>query len=368
MKNFQSLNRDVLFGNAGGKTIFQPRIDCWYDDRAYRGEPLPAGYEGMSRKELYESLQVSARLYEFGACLERHFPSEVKEYARVLNDMQTEFIIETPLGTVNTIYNKNTSNAGQMPAKWWIEDEKDLEIWSYLEEAAEYSFNMDTYNRLLQEMGHLGIPTMFLPRPNLQHMFIEACGVENTYYLQADSPDELDAYFEARSKGHEKMIKAVAESPLECINYGDNLHCKILPPYLFEKYIIPEYQKRGEVLHKAGKFIHSHWDGDVEGFLPFAKTCYLDGIEAITPKPQGDVTVEQIKEALGDEIYLIDGLAAVLFSDLYPIEQLKEQTNQLLNLFEGQLVLGISDEFPSDGNLERIKVVRDMVEEWNAKH
>ena len=123
MKNFQSLNRDVLFGNAGGKTIFQPRIDCWYDDRAYRGEPLPAGYEGMTRKQLYEALQVSARLYEFGACLERHFPSEVKEYARVLNDMQTEFIIETPLGTVNTIYNKNTSNAGQIPAKWWIEDE-----------------------------------------------------------------------------------------------------------------------------------------------------------------------------------------------------------------------------------------------------
>ncbi len=368
MKNFQPLNRDVLFGKAGGKTIFQPRIDCWYDDRAYRNEPLPAGYEGMSRKELYEALQVSARLYEFNACLERRFPDDVKQYSRALNERQTEFIIETPLGTVNTIYSRNTSNAGQMPTKWWIEDEKDLAIWGYLEENSEYSFNMDTYNRLQQEIGHLGIPTMFLPRPNFQHMFIEACGVENTYYLQADSPDELEAYFAAHSRGHDKMLKVVADCPIECINYGDNLHCGILPPYLFEKYIIPEYQKRGEVLHKAGKFIHSHWDGDVAGFLPYAKTCHLDGIEAITPKPQGDVTVEQMKEALGDEIYLIDGLAAVLFSDIYPIEMLKEQTTQLLNLFEGQLVLGISDEFPSDGNLERIKIVRDMVEDWNAKH
>ncbi|MBR6548041.1 MAG: hypothetical protein IKT68_00715 [Clostridia bacterium] len=367
MTDLQNLNRSILFKQAGGKTIFQPRIDCWYDDRAYRGEALPAGYEGMSRKQLYEALGVSARLYEFNACLERYFPEEVKQHSRRLDDRHVEYIIETPLGTVNTIYASNTSNAGQMPAKWWIEDEKDLAIWSYLDEVAEYRFNMDTYHRLQKELGHLGIPTMFLPRPNLQHMFIEACGVENTYYLQADSPDELDAYFAARSRGHDKMLKVVAECPIECINYGDNLHCKILPPYLFEKYILPEYQKRGEVLHKAGKFLHSHWDGDVAGFLPYAKTCFLDGIEAITPTPQGDVTVEQVKEALGDGVFLIDGLAAVLFSDVYPLDQLKHQVEQLLHLFEGQLVLGISDEFPSDGNLDRILVVRDMVEEFNAK-
>ncbi len=368
LKDFQQLNRDILFGNGGGKTIFQPRIDCWYDDRMFRKEPLPKGYEGMSRKQLYEALQVSARLYEFNACLERRFPKEVKEYSRVLDDVHTEFVIETPLGKVNTIYASNTSNSGVMPQKWWIETPKDLEIWSYLDECARYSFNRETYDRLQQEMGHLGIPTMFLPRPNMQHMFIEACGVENTYCLQADYPDELEAYFASRSKGHENMTQVVAQCPIECINYGDNLHYQILPPYLFEKYVLPEYQKRGEVLHNAGKFIHSHWDGAVEGFLPYAKACFLDGIEAITPKPQGDVTVEQIKKALGDDIFLIDGLAAVLFSDIYPIEQLKEQVNQLLTQFEGQLILGISDEFPSDGNLERILTVRDMVEEWNANH
>ena len=102
------------------------------------------------------------------------------------------------------------------------------------------------------------------------------------------------------------------------------------------------------------------------GFLPYARRCALDGIEAITPLPQGDVTVEQVKAALGDEVFLIDGLAALLFSDVYPLADLKAQTQQVLHLFEGQLVLGISDEFPSDGNLDRILTVRDMVEDFNA--
>ena len=37
----------------------------------------------------------------------------------------------------------------------------------------------------------------------------------------------------------------------------------------------------------------------------------MDGIEAITPVPQGDVTLEEIKEGLGDEMYLIDGIPAI---------------------------------------------------------
>ncbi len=367
MKDFQQLNRDVIFRKANGKTIFQPRIDCWYDDRIHCGAPLPEGYTGMSRQELYEALQVSARLYEFNACLETHYPKEVQFYSKKLSETQREFGYITPFGTTNAIYATNTSNAGQMPVKWWIEDAKDLEIWSYLEESAEYSFNMETYHNLLQKIGHLGIPTMFLPRPNMQYMTVHACGVENTHYMLADYPDEMEAFFDSLSQGQEKMIKTVANCPIECINYGDNLHCKILPPYLFEKYVLPEYLKRSDVLHKAGKFIHSHWDGDVADFLQYAKICGLDGIEAITPEPQGDVTVKQMKEALGDEVFLIDGLAAVLFSDVYPEEMLKKQTQEILDLFEGQLVLGISDEFPSDGNLDRILMVRDMVEEFNAK-
>ncbi len=368
MKDFQALNRAVLFRQAGGKTIFQPRIDCWYSDRAYRGEPLPEGYQGLTRQQLYEKLEVSARLYEFNTCLERRYPKDVEVTGRQLSDTQSEHIITTPYGSVNCISATNTSNPGQLPVKWWIENEKDLEVWSYLEEYSEYSFNYETYERLQKQMGHLGIPTMFLPRPNMQYMIVQACGVENTYYLMADYPDELEAFFGALSRGQEKMLKVVADCPIECINYGDNLHCNILPPSLFERYIIPEYEKRGEILHRAGKFVHSHWDGDVKGFLPYAKTCALDGIEAITPLPQGDVTVEEVKAALGDEIFLIDGLAALLFSDVYPLEMLQDQARQLLELFEGQLVLGISDEFPSDGNLDRILTVRDMVEDFNARH
>ena len=64
----------------------------------------------------------------------------------------------------------------------------------------------------------------------------------------------------------------------------------------------------------------------------------------------------------------MDGLCSIYFNDTYPVEKLKEQTRDILNLFEGQLVLGISDEFPSDGKLDRIQLVGEMVEEFNSRH
>lgn len=367
--DLQQLNRDVICRQAGGKTIWQPRIGCWYDDRVFRGEKFPGKYaDCTSLKQLYEKLGCSNRLYDFNSCIETHMDDSVKVESEHLGERKWKTTIRTPVGSVYTISKGNASNPGIMPEKWWIETEEDFKVYTYIEEATTYRFNMDTYQRLLGELGHLGLPTVFLSRVNMQRLFIDLCGVTETIYLLSDYPDAVEAYFRALSKSQESMLHAVADSPIEWVNYGDNLHCKILPPSLYKKYVLPEYQKRGDILHKAGKFTYSHWDGDVKELLPYAKDSALDGIEAITPLPQGDVTLEEVKAALGDEIFLIDGVCSILFNDTYPLAMLEEQTKKALELFEGQLVLGISDEFPSDGHLERIEFVRDIVEEFNSRH
>ena len=113
--------------------------------------------------------------------------------------------------------------------------------------------------------------------------------------------------------------------------------------------------------------MYSHWDGDCKPLLPYARETGLDGIEAITPWPQGDVTIEEIKAGLGDEMFLLDGIPAVYFDDTFPVETLEACTRQLIELFAPKLVLGISDEISSTGDIERVRVVGDIVEEYNAR-
>ena len=65
--------------------------------------------------------------------------------------------------------------------------------------------------------------------------------------------------------------------------YCFNVHAGTLSPELFEKYVLPEYKMRCERLHKAGKFISAHFDGDNASLMKYYQETGLDGIEAITP-------------------------------------------------------------------------------------
>jgi uroporphyrinogen-III decarboxylase len=150
------------------------------------------------------------------------------------------------------------------------------------------------------------------------------------------------------------------------VNFGDNVHAGVLSPRLFEKYTLPAYQRLGSRLRSAGKFTTAHWDGDVKPLLPFMRATGLSGIEAVTPRPQGDVDLPEVRKAMGEEMYLFDGIAALLFDPLYPLEDLLAQARQCIELFAPRLVLGISDELPSCGDIERIRAVGELVERYNS--
>ena len=214
--------------------------------------------------------------------------------------------------------------------------------------------------------GRLGAPTMYLPRVNVQDLYINTMGVEHAIYALYEWGGVVDDYFRALHENHLRLIDVINTSPIRIVNFGDNLHCETLSPRLFETYVLPAYLERTARLHKAGKFVHSHWDGKVKALLKYARICGLDGIEAITPLPQGDVTLEEVKEALGDDIYLLDGIPAIYFDTTFSEEVLAACTEQVIKLFAPKLILGISDEISSTGDIERVRLVGKIVDEYNG--
>ncbi|NLT35890.1 MAG: hypothetical protein GXX83_08330, partial [Gaiellales bacterium] len=69
----------------------------------------------------------------------------------------------------------------------------------------------------------------------------------------------------------------------------------------------------------------------------------------------------EIKGALGD-LVLLDGIPALYFLPSFPIEDLTTCVRRLVELFHPRLVLGISDEIPPDGDIERVRLVGEMVQ------
>ena len=106
--NFYDLHHQI--SKAQGKTIWQPRIICWYEDREYTNQPLPPGYTGLDRKGLYEKLGVSDRLYQFNACFKAAYDDSIHVTRKKIDDLTEETVITTPVGTVNQIVRGNLSN------------------------------------------------------------------------------------------------------------------------------------------------------------------------------------------------------------------------------------------------------------------
>ncbi|KXB01257.1 hypothetical protein AKJ41_02220 [candidate division MSBL1 archaeon SCGC-AAA259O05] len=100
-------------------------------------------------------------------------------------------------------------------------------------------------------------------------------------------------------------------------------------------------------------------DGRIEPLLPLLDDLPFDGIEAATPKPQGDVTVEELAEAMGDKV-LLDGVPGISFLPNRPMGELKGITEKILEEFSPRLILGISDEPPPNSDFGRFKKVAKM--------
>ncbi len=366
MRNWPQLNRQILFDPDNRQVLWQPRISCWFGDRQFAGQPYPEPFTGMTEPQVYRELGCSARLYHFNPSFEAVEHPSVRRVHRRLNETDIETVIETPVGSQVHVTRRSPNNPGTSHVKWEIADEAEMRVATWRAENLQWRWNQAAYDRAFAEFGDLGSPCVFIPRVNVQELFIVRMGVEDAIFALHDYPGTVEAFFDAHERSVGRLIDLINRSPIEIVNFGDNVHGGILSPSLFLKYVLPVYQARCEKLHAARKFVHAHWDGDTGPLLPYARQTGLDGIEAITPRPQGDVTLEQAKAGLGNEMFLLDGIPAVYFDDYYPLQTLLDCARRVIELFAPKLVLGISDEISSTGDLNRIRAVGEIVDEYNA--
>lgn len=340
--------------------LWQPRIEHWYETHKAQGT-LPERYRSMTLLDLFDDLGCSARAYWlFNPCF-RYEDSEQIRWEEHVDGHDVTLIQHTPVGDLVTV-NRRTDMAWHTQ-KYPVVTPDDMRVMEWVMAHRRVSFDHDAYAQACATVGERGAPCIFIPRINIMRIVIEFMGFENGLTALYQYPEEMDRLIDAINDTDNTMLEVVAQSPIEIVNFGDNLHQALCPPPIFERHVLPEFQRRNTILHKAGKKTYSHWDGDCHQLLPYARDCGFDGIEAITPVPQGDVTLEEMRDALGDLI-LLDGIPCTDFLPSEPIEGLIENTHKCIDYFGPNLVLGISDEISPVGDIERVRLVSEICAEY----
>ena len=359
------------------KVVFSPRIYFWYignklfqKRRSEKDFPLniPSQFVNKSQLEVYEYLGASPRyadetLYMF--LLETKFIQDSNINVKTERGSkidETITIFETPVGNLRQVSSIGAGLTGHI-TDYPIKTIEDLKIIKYILENTEINFSQKNYEKAEKLFGNMGVVSTYMPRSPYQKLITQFMGFTRTILFFKRYLSQMEDFLKYVEACENKLYDIIAKSPLKIVNFGENIDANLSSPPYFEKYLVPYYERKVKQIRRKDKYCHIHIDGSVKKLLPYLADLPFDGIEALTPEPQGDVTLEELQEAIGNKI-MLDGVPSILFLPEYSNDYVCEYAQKVLEMFAPNLILGVSDELSPNGDIRKVEMLARMVEKF----
>lgn len=368
---------NTFTGEKVDKTAFSPRIYYWYvvNKVFKRYNPkdkstIPKEYYRKSQLEIHEMLNTCPRYCEetiYLNLLQKEYDPDANIEIKLARGQKRDESIKkyvTPLGTLTEVSSIG-GGLGEHLTEYPIKTLDDIKIMKYIMENTITRFSRENLKKAEELFGNQGVVSTYIWRSPYQKLILDQMGFSRTILFLKRHYQETVNYMNFLESWDDKMYEFIADSSLKIINFGENIDSNLSSPPYFKKYLVPYYWKRVEQLQKAKKYCHIHIDGSFKTILPFLSELPFDGYEALTPEPQGDVKLEEIKKAIADKVYL-DGIPSILFLPQYSWDYVEKYTRKILDMFSPRLILGISDELPPNGEIKKVELISKLVE--NYKH
>ena len=159
--------------------------------------------------------------------------------------------------------NRSWQDVSPWLASRMIKGPDDYQVVKYIVEHTEYVADYFPIEQALDWLGDEGIVVAILPHSPMQTLMIDWIGSEEgrCFYHLADYPDLVDDLYQAVSRSRQPLYEIAAESPAPVTFWGDNVDGQLVTPSIFERYLMPEYEKQQAYLQPLGKLLAVHMDG-----------------------------------------------------------------------------------------------------------
>lgn len=354
----------------------QPEVVPWLGDLTYwagamgtQGK-LPDRYKGEGIVQLHKDLRCGIYVPYFPGSYAVLWRTEFYGYeveSRSEGGI-TRRTIKTPVGTLEEELRYCPESFSWGYTKRMVSTPQDLEVVQYIEQHKRVIPDPAGYERMDRLYGDQGVAIPCMPRTPYARLLVEYAGIVNTSYLIADAPEEFQRTLDILRETDDPYYEVAAKCPAKFIFIADNLSSEAVSPPLFRKYSLPYFQKRIRQLHDAGKWVLTHVDGTLRGFLPVLRETGIDCIESIVPAPVGDLPVEAIRREAGRDLILWGWIPGALFSPTFPEAQFREYVkNVILTLKPNpRFVLAVADQVPPDAVIERVPLVAEIADQYGA--
>jgi len=347
-------------------------LTYWYSAQIAKGT-LPEKYAGDGVVQLYRDLRVGAHEHVLNSPWETEYHEvEIKvEYEKDLSGKPVKERIEwkTPAGSLVQVKEYVSRAYTWGYREYPVKNARDLEVLRFIYEHQEIKPNYEVQKKQIELFGEWGVASSVPPRSPMAQLFVVWMGVMNTSFALADAPSEIEKTLEVLAKSDDPIYEVICSSPAPLVYFGENITGEVVSPGIFEKYYAPYYRRRSEQIHKAGKYIFLHIDGTMRAILPLVGKTGVDCAQSLTPAPVGDVEVEEMRRLAGPQLILWGGVPGAFFSPVYSEKELADIVLRCINFYknDSKFMLCVCDQVPPDGEIERVKMVSELVEKYGVR-
>ncbi len=361
----------AIRGEHPDRIPFIGRMDLWYYYNYNRGT-LPERFQGWSLWDIQRELGIG--IFGFGAWSTSFYKLEYEGLEVRKSSTPTEFTVEyvTPYGTLrsrNVLADEiKDADVTGAQVEHEFKDERDYDALQYLFEHTRVVENFDEYAKVVEAIGENGLALPYSGWLAMHQIMRQFMGYETFYYQIYDHPDKVEKLHEALLEQQRAIIKLGALCPAEVIEVGGNYDEGITPPPIFEKYFAPFYREAAGILHRGGKLMAAHCDGDMRKLLVQLLDCDLDVAEAITPAPMTSIDVGHTRELWGEKVTMWGGIPGIMLTSTFSDEEFERN---LLDLFRAvapghRFILGFGDNAPTDAIFHRIARTAELYHQYGS--
>lgn len=343
-------------------------LTYWYNASVRRGS-LPDRYLGDGVVDLYRDLGCGCHEHALANPWSTEY-EDVETTTRYESDAAGPSLEiaewKTPVGTLTQVKEYEPISFSWAYRKYAVERPEDLRTLRFIHEHRHVTADYALQERQVALWDGIGVPASVPPRSPMANLIVIWMGVMNVSYALADAPKEIERTLEVLGDSEDPIYGIIERSPAPLVYFGENITGDMVSPRLFNAYYAPYYRRRLPGLHRAGKPVFVHVDGTFRALLPHIARTGVDCAQSLVAAPVGDVEVAEMRELAGPDLILWSGVPGALFSPLYSDEMVRELVLDCIRHHKehGRFIMGVCDQVPPDGVIQRVKLVTDLVEEY----
>jgi hypothetical protein len=334
-------------------------LSYWYAAHG-GGKFIPGHTDGANSDKIPRLLKLhhetgAAIHLNLGSFYNEHYDDSVQVRSGVDGELYRHRF-ETPVGSVEEVRRWSETTYSWPIVHHMVQGVADLKVIRHIFEHVSYSTRWDDFRTVDELAGDIGLPLVQVPYTGMGFLISRYAGVEQTVMLAMDEPEELEQTVATINAAHEKVMRLMAEGPSQVLFHSDNLSADVQSPRWLERYSGAYYRRMAEIAHEYEKPLVTHIDGRLRGLLRAVGTMGIDGADAVTPAPWGDLTPQQCRDEAGAKLVLSGGIPPSSFSSDVPLKVLDDQIDAWLALRHQSpaLIIAPGDQVPPDGQLDRV--------------